>query len=394
MFERQELQLLKQRVQEPRHFIQIVIGPRQVGKTTLLQQLGEQLEIPVMYLSADGVIGGGSLWIEQAWESARLQKSQKKAPFFLLIIDEVQKIPNWSEMVKKHWDQDTFDKRNLYLILSGSSRLLLERGLTESLAGRFELIHMSHWSYTEMQDAFGWSPETYAVFGGYPGSAEIAHDEDRWKKYIRDSMIETSISKDIMMLTRIDKPALLKNLFELGCQYAGQILSFTKMLGQLQDAGNTTTLSHYLRLLQSAGLLAGLEKYEHTAIRRKASSPKFQPFNNALLHALQANTYDQIRLDLHHWGRIVESAIGAHLLNHSVKSNLSLCYWRERDKEVDFILEKNGKVVAVEVKSGHANQFKGMKFFIDKYAPHKTYRIDKASLPWQEFLTINPDELF
>jgi uncharacterized protein len=394
MFERRELQVLKQRVLEPRRFIQIVMGPRQVGKTTLLQQLTEQLDIPVLYLSADAVITGGSLWLEQAWESARLQKSQKSSPSFLLIIDEVQKIPNWSEMVKKHWDQDTFDKINLYLILSGSSRRLLEQGLTESLAGRFELIHMTHWSLDEMQNAFGWDPEMYAIFGGYPGSASLVGDEDRWKKYIRDSMIETSISKDIMMLTRIDKPALLKNLFELGCQYAGHILSYTKMLGQLQDVGNTTTLSHYLRLLQSAGLIAGLEKYDHTAIRSRASSPKLQPFNNALIHAQQSQSYDLVRFDLNRWGRVVESAVGAHLLNHSIKSNLSLYYWRERDKEVDFILEKAGKIVAIEVKRGHAHQFKGMKAFRDKYSPHKIYRIDRESLPWQEFLAINPDELF
>ena len=394
MFEREELSILKKRVAESRKFIQIVMGPRQVGKTTMLHQLYNQLNIPVLYESADNVTATNANWIEQIWQTARLQKKTKSAKDFLLLVDEVQKVSNWGETVKKLWDEDTFNNLNIKIILSGSSRLLLEQGLTESLAGRFETIYMTHWGLEEMEKAFGWNAEQYAWFGGYPGSAGLISNEFRWKNYIRDAIIETSISKDILMLSRIDKPALLKKLFELGCQYSGHILSYTKMVGQLQDAGNTTTLSHYLKLLHAAGLLSGLEKFAHTAIRKRSSSPKFQVQNNALLNAQNTKPFDEIISDPIEWGRIVESSIGAHLLNHAFKNNYSLFYWRGRNDEVDYVLEKGGKVVALEVKSTYAKNKKGMNAFKQKFNPDKIYLIDNKSLPWDRFLKINPDELF
>ena len=188
-------------------------------------------------------------------------------PEYLLVVDEIQKIENWSEIVKQQWDKDTRENINIKVILLGSSRLLIQKGLTESLAGRFETFYLGHWSFAEMQAAFQWSIEQYVYFGGYPGSASLINDEERWKNYIKDALIETSISKDILMLTRVDKPALLKRLFELGCLFSGQILSFTKIIGQLQDAGNTTTLANYLKLLSDCGLLGGLEKYAGNVIR-------------------------------------------------------------------------------------------------------------------------------
>jgi len=394
MFERSELQTLKKRIKEPRKFIQVVMGPRQVGKTTMVNQLFQQISIPGLFESADAVAAGNSSWLEQIWETARIKQKMKASNDFLLIIDEIQKISNWSETVKKLWDKDSLNKTSIKVIILGSSRLLIQQSLTESLAGRFESIYLTHWTFKEMESAFGWDFNTYAWFGGYPGSASLIRNEDRWKRYIRDSLIETSISKDILMLTRIDKPALLKNLFELGSTYSGQILSFTKLQGQLQDAGNTTTLSHYLRLLETAGLLGGLEKYAHTAIRKRASSPKFQVYNNALLSAQQTDTFTEIIEKPVDWGRIVESAVGVHLVNQALREQYTVYYWRDRNDEVDFILERQGATVAIEVKSGFSINKKGMDTFKNKFNPDKIYFIDNKSLSWSEFLKINPVELF
>lgn len=394
MFERSELQTLKKRINEPRKFIQVVMGPRQVGKTTMVNQLFQQVSIPGLFESADAVAAGDSSWLEQIWETARLKQKMQTSNDFLLIFDEIQKIANWSETVKKLWDEDSLNNTPIKVIILGSSRLLLQHGLTESLAGRFETIYLTHWTFTEMEKAFGWDFNTYAWFGGYPGSASLIHDESRWKRYIRDSLIETSISKDILMLTRIDKPALLKNLFELGSIYSGQILSFTKLQGQLQDAGNTTTLSHYLRLLETAGLLGGLEKFAHTAIRKRSSSPKFQVYNNALLSAQQTDTFSEILEKPVDWGRIIESAVGVHLVNQALREQYVVYYWRDRNDEVDFVLERQGAMIAIEVKSGYSKNKKGMNAFKKKFNPDKIYFIDNKSLSWSDFLKINPVELF
>ena len=246
-FRRHHLAFLSKRVKEERQFIQVLFGPRQVGKTTLVTQLLAQTKIPSLFLSADGVGAPNFSWIRQQWDLVRLEVQTKKLKQFIFVIDEIQKIDNWSEVVKQMWDQDTREGRPIKLILLGSSRLLLQDGLTESLAGRFETIYVEHWSYSEMAEAFGWDINQYIWFGGYPGANSLVRDEQRWKQYIADALIETSISKDILMLTRVDKPALMRRLFELGCDYSGQILSYTKMLGQLLDAGNTTTLAHYLQ---------------------------------------------------------------------------------------------------------------------------------------------------
>jgi len=394
MFERSELQILKKRVNEPCRFIQVVLGPRQVGKTTMVNQLFHQISIPGLFESADAINPGDSIWLQQIWETARLKMASQNAKEFLLIIDEIQKVPNWSETVKKLWDEDSRTNSGIKLILLGSSRLLVQKGLTESLAGRFETIHLTHWSYPEMKEAFGWNAQQYAWFGGYPGSAVLIDDEPRWKNYVRDALIETSISKDILMLSRIDKPTLLKKLFELGCLYSGQILSFTKIMGQLQDAGNTTTLSHYLRLLETAGLLGGIEKFSTKTIRKRSSSPKFQVYNNALLSAQHSKQFEDIVKVPDEWGRMVESAVGAYLVNQSIRKDFSVYYWREGNDEVDFILELQGSIIAIEVKSGIAKNTKGMQSFARKFHPHKTYLIDNKNLSWEEFLQINPVELF
>jgi len=394
MIERSQLQDITSRMSEPRRFIQVLMGPRQVGKTTMAVQMLKKVSIPYLFDSADAVSAVSASWIEQLWEAARLKMKALSAKEFIIVIDEIQKIPNWSETVKRLWDGDTIDGTGIKLILLGSSRLLLHKGLTESLAGRFETIYLGHWSFSEMEEAFGWDADKYAWFGGYPGGAELTGNEERWKSYISNSLIETSVSKDILMMTRVDKPALLKRLFELGCHYSGQILSFTKIQGQLQDAGNTTTLSHYLNLLDTAGLLAGIEKYSADIIRKRSSSPRFQVHNNAILSAQKHEYYSEIVNKPAEWGHIVESSVGAHLVNHSVSQNFSVFYWRERNSEVDFILEKRGTIIAIEVKSNDSENKKGLELFRKKYNPYKVYLISKRSLPWQEFLRINPVELF
>jgi uncharacterized protein len=395
MFLRPHYQLVKKRINEPRRFIQVLMGPRQVGKTTLAGQLVKDLDVPWLFESADDVPAGNAEWLGQVWEAARLKLRTGPATEFVLVIDEIQKISNWSETVKKYWDEDTRLGNRIKLLLLGSSRLLLKKGLTESLTGRFEIIQLMHWSLSEMAGAFGWNAEKYAWFGGYPGSAPLVDDESRWKRYIRDSIIETSVSKDILMLTRVDKPALMKMLFELGCIYSGRILSYTKILGQLHDAGNTTTLAHYLHLLDTAGLLGGVEKYASGTIRKRSSSPKFQVYNNALLSAQRNEMFDEIILDSGKWGHIVESVAGAHLINCSAAGDYSVYYWRERGEEVDFVLERRGKVVAVEVKSGHSGfTRRGMNTFCSRFNPDRIYAIDNKSLSWQEFLEIDPIELF
>jgi predicted AAA+ superfamily ATPase len=394
MFERPHLQHVIKRIQEPRRFIQVLLGPRQVGKTTLVFQLLEKNKMPYHFASADAIAASNITWLEQQWETARLIMDQEKAEEFLLVIDEIQKIGNWSETIKSLWDADTQSKRTLKVILLGSSRLLLQQGLTESLAGRFETTYMGHWSFSEMQQAFGWNSNQYVWFGAYPGSAGLINEEQRWKAYVQQSLIETSISKDILMLTRIDKPALMKRLFELGCSYSGQILSYTKMLGQLLDAGNTTTLSHYLDLLNTAGLLAGIEKYSGNLIYKRSSSPKFQVHNTALISAQSGDSFKDIQIRPDDWGRLVESSIGAHLINYSITEGFTVSYWRERNEEVDFVLAKKGKVIGLEVKSGSAQFSSGIAAFKKAFNPDKVLLIGKTGVPWQDFLKLNPVELF
>ena len=354
----------------------------------------EQADVPVHFAAADAVGDTGGVWIEQQWEVARLTLKQTSAPYCWLIIDEIQKISRWSEFMKQAWDEDTRLDTAIKVVLLGSSRLLLQQGLTESLAGRFETMYMGHWSFAEMHKAFGLDENQFVWYGGYPGAVPLLEDESRWRSYVRDALIETSIAKDILMLTRVDKPTLMRRMFELGSLYSGQILSYTKMLGQLQDAGNTTTLSHYLVLLSTAGLLSGLEKFSPDTLRQHASNPKFQVHNNALLSAQVPETFSQVRGAPQQWGRWVESAVGAHLMNASLVEDFNLFYWRQGNDEVDFVIEQRGKAVGLEIKSGAAGKTKGMQKFRDKFAPHKVYLIGKSGIDWPEFLALRSSDLF
>lgn len=383
-YRRSQTDLLASRLDEPRRFLQVVAGPRQVGKSTLVEQVTGALDLPVRYVSADEPTLRGGDWIAQQWEALRLEAGKSAA---VLVLDEIQKIPDWSETVKRLWDEDTRAKRPLKVVLLGSAPLLLAQGLTESLAGRFELLPVPHWSLAEMHEAFGWSLEDYLYFGGYPGAAPLVSEPARWTRYVADSLIETSIARDVLLLSRVDKPALLRRLFELGCRYSGQVLSYTKMVGQLQDAGNTTTLAHYLELLAGAGMLCGLQKYAGDAARSRGSSPKLQVLNTALMSALSGLTPEEARADREFRGRLVESAVGAHLANAAAGGVCKLYYWRDKNQEVDFVVEAGRRLIAVEVKSGRAPQaHPGSAAFAKAFKVHRSLLVGGDGISVEDFL--------
>ncbi len=359
----------------------------------MVRQVADETGIPVHYASADEPTLQSRIWIEQQWEAGRLLAAEAAAGGTVLVLDEIQKVTGWSEVVKKLWDADTRKKTALKVVLLGSAPLLIQRGLTESLAGRFETIPVSHWSYAEMQEAFGWELDRYIYFGGYPGAADLIADRHRWSRYIIDSLIETTISRDILLLTRVDKPALLRRLFQLGCSHSGQILSYQKMTGQLQDAGNTTTLAHYLELLAGAGMLTGLHKFAAGRVRERASSPKLQVLNTALISAQSPLTFEEALKDREFWGRLVESAVGAHLINSAVETGVEVFYWRERNREVDFVLRSGKTTVAIEVKSGsHKEGLPGMDAFEKAFKPKRKVLVGEDGITLEKFMRTPAEE--
>lgn len=389
MYSRPQYNTLLERLKERRKFIQILLGPRQVGKTTLSQQILKEFGNTAHYASADLKSVQNSVWINQQWTNARLQGKE------LLILDEIQKIKDWSDTVKALWDEDTIKKSKLKILLLGSSSLLIQKGLSESLGGRFEKIYLPHWSYREIHAEFGLGLQEYFYFGAYPGAMALTANAERFRNYINDSLIESTVSKDILQMTEIRKPALLKNLMELGVHYSGQIFSFQKMLGSLQDVGNVTTLSHYLELLEDAGLLMGLQKFSCAHHRKRLSSPKFQVLNTAIMTAQSGLSFEEWKNDGDKWGRLVESAVGAHLVNQSYGSQIKVYYWRERGDEVDFVLEKSGRLVALEVKSGVNKTINsGIRAFIKEFNPHKVYLIGGQGIALEDFFNMGIERFF
>ncbi|MFO1400391.1 MAG: ATP-binding protein [Steroidobacteraceae bacterium] len=385
-FQRPQAAALAARLAEPRRFVQVVAGPRQVGKSTLVQQVTGGLDVPVRYVSADEPTLRAADWIDQQWEAARLEGTGKSGS--VLVLDEIQKIPAWSETVKRLWDEDTRKKRPLKVALLGSAPLLIAQGLTESLAGRFETLRLPHWSFSEMREAFDFTLDDYLYFGGYPGAAPLVRDPARWARYIADSLIETSISRDVLLLTRVDKPALLRRLFELACRYSGHVLSYTKMLGQLQDAGNATTLAHYLDLLAGAGMVRGLPKFAGDVARSRGSSPKLQVMNTALMTVTAGLSPAEVRADREFRGRLIESAVGAHLANAAAAGECELFYWRDRGQEVDFVVRSRNRLVAIEVKSGRAPQaHAGTMAFAAAFKVRTSLLVGGDGIPVEEFLT-------
>ena len=394
--------LVRRLVEAPRRIIAL-FGPRQTGKTTIVRQALRRIEQPSHYLAVDephppelGIpsIAAGTTfrrpqvrdteWLVLNWEHAR-READRSPNGFVLVLDEIQKIPQWSETVKGLWDADRAADRPLHVVILGSSPLRMQSGLTESLAGRFQPIQVTHWSFPEMADAFGLDLPGYLYFGGYPGSASLCRDPAQWRAYILHALIEPNIERDLLAMTRVDKPALLKRLFELGASCSGQILSYTKMLGQLQDAGNTTTLARYLELLENAGLLAGLPKYASRPHRR-GSSPKFNVLNTALMTAGSGYAFEEARADRTFWGRIVESAVGAHLLN-TATSDIRVYYWRDGQHEVDFVLQRGPRLVAIEVKSGpRRGSLSGLETFAERFQPQRLLLVGEGGIPLNEFL--------
>ncbi len=335
-------------------------------------------------------------WLDSCWRRAaaaalalaqtREANASTNEPDFVFIVDEVQKVHGWPEVVKGLWDSAQAQQIPMHVVLLGSAPMLVQQGLRESLMGRFELIHMPHWSLDEMHEAFGMTLTEYLYFGGYPYAASLRRDERRWRSYVRDSLITPSIDRDVLQMARVEKPALMRQLFELGCQYSGQIVALTKLIGSLQDAGNTTTLTGYLHLLHSAGLLTALPKYSPQAIRQRASKPKLQVLNSALQSACNPSTFEQAQADHHHWGRLFESAVGAHLLNTG-DSETHLHYWNESPHEVDFVLSHRGRIAAIEVKSGQQRAARrGLREFQQRFGTCTTHVVGDEGIAIGEFL--------
>lgn len=365
--------------------IQVLGGPRQVGKTTVVRQVLREIDAPSHYASADDPALRDAAWLEAQWEEGRrLARARNGAA--VLAVDEIQKVTGWAEAVKRLSDKDRGAELPLRVVLLGSAALLVQRGLGESLAGRFELIRASHWSFAEMRDAFGLSLDEFVYFGGYPGAAGLIEDQPRWASFLLDSIVETTVSRDLLLLTRVDKPALLRGLFRLVCDYSGQIVSYQKLTGQLQDAGNTTTLAHYLDLLGDAGLAVSLEKYSTGKARQRRSTPKLLALDTSLVSATSGHSFEEARADRQRWGRLVETAVGAHL-RASRDPRTEVLYWRDRGKEVDFVLARGRELTAIEVKSGRRRDgLPGMAAFEAAHGPAHKLLVGGDGTPLEAFL--------
>lgn len=395
MYQRKQYGTLLARMQEKRHFIQVIMGPRQVGKSTLMKQVVNTTGIPYVFYPADAVPATQQSWISDCWNAARAKMRVEGLKELILVIDEIQKINGWSEAVKKEWDSDTFYDVNLKVILLGSSRVMLDKGLSDSLQGRFERIILTHWSYAEMRDAFGFSLDQYIYYGAFPGAAGLINDEDRWRDYITGSIVDATINKDILVNEKIAKPALLRQAFELSAAYSGKELSLTKMIGQMQDAGNTTTVTGYLNLLSQAGLVCGLNKYAVDMARKKNSVPKHQVYNNALKNIYCQKPFANAVMDRALWGRLYESAIGAHIISNAYAGDYKVYYWRTKPGcEVDYVLEKNGRLLAIEVKSNDDPGNVGLTEFKTQFKPYLTLVVGDGGMKAEEFLSLNPVDLF
>ena len=363
--------------------IHVIIGPRQVGKTTIARQILESIGIPGIYATADSPVPLDTAWIETQWRRAIADATASGTPV-LLVLDELQKVRGWSETLKLLWD-DRATGPEIRVLILGSSALLMQEGLTESLAGRFFLHRCSHWGYQECQAAFGWSLEQWIFFGGYPGAAAFIDNETSWKRYIADSLIETVLARDVLQMSKVAKPVLLRHLFALAATLPAQCVSYTKMLGQLHDAGNTTTLAHYLKLLESAFLASGLELFSQGVQRKRGSSPKLVLWNNALVNALSTRSFADSLADTIWWGRLVENAVGAHLCNSLNSVEYSVTYWREGDYEVDFVIARGRDVWAIEVKSGRSGKSAGLTRFRNRYPDAKALLVGAQGIPLVDF---------
>lgn len=396
MYQRRHLNILKSRMAEPRRRMQIVMGPRQVGKSTLVGQFTEGISVPFDFFAADGVNRFDSSWIPNKWQQVRMRMDIHSEQEHILIIDEVQKIRGWSEQVKKEWDEDSRSHRNLKVILLGSSRLLLQKGLEESLEGRFETIKMGYWDWQEMHEAFGFSMDEYVYFGGFPGLAPDIQDEDRWRNLMEDSIISPILTRDILEIEEIRNPALLRQVFELACIESAKELSLTKMQGTM-NSGTVPTIKNYLDILNKSMIVQPLQNYSPSRVKEKQSVPKMQVFNNAFRNRFGTFSFDEARVDPAEWGRLVESAVGAHLANRAMTDDYELFYWRnERRQECDYVLRKGQALVAIEVKSGSVDKTVGFEKFKEQFADKVTaaFIVGPQALPLDDFFIMDLKSLF
>lgn len=391
-FEREIVFKVLQGLQGKKKILHIITGPRQVGKTTAAHQIAAKWPGRSIHASADSPLPPGPEWIHAQWDRATRLKNRDGNQDVLLILDEIQKVQGWSETIKLLWDQECRNSIGLQVLLLGSSSLLLQQGLSESLTGRFLLYRCTHWQYKEMAKAFGWNFDQWIYFGGYPGTAELIDQEETWRSYVTDSLIETVLAKDILQLQTVAKPALLRHLFLLSCGAPAQILSYNKMLGQLHDAGNTTTLAHYLKLLESAFLVSGLELFKRGKLKKRGSSPKLILWNNALISAVSGSSFERDMDDYSWRGRLIENAVGAHLLNHLSGLPYTLYYWRQRQLEVDFVVETPRDLWAIEVKSGQMGNRKGLSKFCEMYPEAKPILLGHDGMSLEDFFNAIPLE--
>lgn len=388
--ERRVVSQVLERFSRGPELIQIMVGPRQVGKTTAARAIEGAWSGAVRYAAADLPLPPGPEWVQSQWEMTRRDLGSGPS---LLVLDEVQTVRGWSEVVKACWDEDRAAGRLVRVVLLGSSALLLAKGVTESLAGRFSLHRCLHWSWPECREAFGWDLERWIFFGGYPGAAPLVDDEASWRSYILDSLVESVLARDVLALQTVAKPALLRHLFGFAASHPAQIVSYNKMLGELQDAGNTTTLAHYLRMLGSAFLLAGLERFSAGEARSRGSSPKLIAWNNALVSALRLRSFADTRNAHDAWGRLVENAVGAHLLHHLQGLPYEVAYWRHRNDEVDFVVRSPRGVWAIEVKSSRPGKVTGTAAFRRAHPDAHSLLVGTGGLPLDEFFVRDPSEL-
>jgi predicted AAA+ superfamily ATPase len=347
--------VLQSRIESKTALVQVVLGPRQVGKTTTtLKLLDEHYAGRFNYLSADNVFNPDAGWLSSAWEQAR---SEKK----ILVIDEIQRCFNWAETIKSLWDRAKRDKQRISCILLGSSSLEIQKGLTESLTGRFQLVRVPHWNFAESRLGYKLSFDDFLHYGGYPGSYHLIGTDD-WYDYVKNSIVATVVEKDILQFNRVKNPALFRQAFELLISYPAQEISYTKLLGQLQDRGNVDLIKHYISLYEGAYLIKSLDKFSSKTIKVKSSSPKII----TLAPAITSLSF-RAKFTAEERGRAFEALVGAQL----VRTGEPLYYWREGAHEVDFVLKSGRTIWAIEVKSGRVKSSKGLVEFKDQFPQSK-----------------------
>jgi predicted AAA+ superfamily ATPase len=346
------IDILASRLKSESQFIQVLLGPRQVGKTTsVLHYLENEYHGRYKFFSADAIFISSTNWIEEIWQEAKIGSD-------LIVIDEIQKIENWSEVIKKLWDETKLSNKKISCLLLGSSSLELQRGLSESLTGRFQLIRAHHWNFKESQQLVKLNFQDYLKFGGYPASYSLIKNQDEFYHYLSQSIVTTVIEKDILKNHSVKSPSLFKQAFELIMSYPAQEISYTKLLGQLQDKGNTDLIKHYISLYEGAYLVKSLHKFSGSLLIKRTSSPKLIPLCPAF-YSLQV----QQEYSTSEQGRVFELTVGMAL----VRIFTDLFYWREGNYEVDYIAKKGKQIYAIEVKSGRRKSTQGLTKFCEHY---------------------------